>query len=176
MPRKLILYIATSLDGYIAGPDDDLSFLSLVEKEGQDYGYTDFLKTVDTVILGRRTYDWVIKNAGELSYPDKEVYVITRKERENIGKVEFYCGDLEELIKKLKSTSGKNIFCDGGAQIVNQLLKFRLIDEFVISVIPVLLGNGTKLFQDFISTQNLKLIESKQFESGLVQLKYEKLI
>jgi dihydrofolate reductase len=175
MLRKLILYIATSLDGYIAAPNDDLSFLSMVEKEGQDYGYSDFLKTVDTIILGRKTYDWVILNAGQLSYPDHKVYVITRSDRENIGDVEFYSGDLEELIKKLKSTPGKNIFCDGGAQIVNQLLKLGLIDEFVISIIPVLLGNGTRLFQDIIPTQNLKLISSEQFETGLIQLKYQKL-
>ena len=173
MPKKLILYIATSLDGYIAAPNDDLSFLSIVEKEGQDYGYGSFLKTVDTVILGRKTYDWVMTNAGQLSYPDLKVYVITREKRESVGNVEFYSGDLEELVKKIKSEPGKNIFCDGGAQIVNQLLKFELIDEFVISVVPVLLGNGTKLFQDIMPTQNLKLIESKQFETGLVQLRYK---
>jgi dihydrofolate reductase len=172
MSRKLILYIATSLEGYIAAPNDDLSFLSLVQKEGLDYGYGEFIKTVDTVILGRKTYDWVIKNAGSLSYPSQKVYVITKTERQNTDKVEFYNGDLTKLIEKLKSEPGKNIFCDGGAQIVNELLKHSLIDEFVISVVPVLLGDGIKLFQGGFPTQNLELISSQQFETGLIQLKY----
>ena len=62
MERKVILYIACSLDGYIAQPNDDLSFLSIVEKEGEDYGYADFIKKVDTVVLGRKTYDWIMKH------------------------------------------------------------------------------------------------------------------
>lgn len=175
MPKKLILYIATSLDGYIAAPNDDLSFLSLVQKEGLDYGYNDFIKTVDTVILGRKTYDWVIKNAGDISYPNQKVYVITKSDRQNTEKVEFYNGDLVELINKLKSQDGGNIFCDGGAQIVNELLKHGMIDEFVISIVPVLLGDGVKLFQGGYTLQNLELISSKQFETGLMQLKYRKI-
>jgi dihydrofolate reductase len=75
--RKLLIYIATSLDGYIAATGDDLSFLSVVQKEGEDYGYHDFIKTVDTVILGRRTYDWVTSQV-DFPHADKETYVITR--------------------------------------------------------------------------------------------------
>jgi dihydrofolate reductase len=172
MSRKVILYIATSLDGYIAGPDDDLSFLSAVQQEGEDYGYEDFLKSVDTVILGRRTYDWVMSQVQEFPHADKDTYVITRTERQSIGKTQFYTGNLKELVLRLKSSEGKNIFIDGGAEIVNELLKDNLIDEFIISVIPVLLGNGTKLFKDGHPEQILELISVKQFEKGLVQLYY----
>jgi dihydrofolate reductase len=170
--RKIILYIAMSLDGYIAKPNDDLSFLSIVEKEGEDYGYADFVATVDTVLIGRKTYDWVTKQV-EFPHADKTAYVITRTPRPNIGKTVFYMGDLTELIRKLKSEPGKNIFCDGGAEIVNELLKNNLIDELIISVIPILEGEGTRLFKEGRPERILRLISTKTFDSGLVQLRYQ---
>jgi len=170
--RKIILYIAMSLDGYIAKPNDDLSFLSIVETEGEDYGYADFVATVDTVIIGRKTYEWVT-NQVEFPHADKTAYVITRTPRSNRGKTFFYTGDLTELIRKLKSEPGKNIFCDGGAEIVNELLKNNLIDELIISVIPILVGEGTRLFKEGRPERILKLISTKTFDSGLVQLRYQ---
>ncbi len=171
--RKVILYIATSLDGYIAGPNDDLSFLSIVEQEGEDYGYADFVKSVDTVILGRKTYDWVMTQVPEFPHADKESYIITRTPQPGKGKTNFYTGDLKELIIRLKSEKGKNIFVDGGAEIVNELLKQKLIDEFIISVIPILLGDGTRLFKDGRPEQTLKFLEARKFDSGLIQLHYK---
>lgn len=171
--RKLVLYIAVSLDGYIAKPNDDLSFLSIVQQEGQDYGYADFINTVDAVIVGRKTYDKVISMGFDFPHADKDAYVITRTPRPSIGSVKFYTGNLTTLVKKLKSESGKNIFCDGGAEIVNELLKNNLIDEFIISVIPILLGNGIKLFNDGRPEQKLELVSTKQFEKGLTQLYYK---
>jgi len=173
--RKLILYIAASLDGYIAKPNDDLSFLKLVEKEGEDYGYSEFTASIDTIILGRKTYDWVLKEIGSSHYDngDRNVYVITRTERPGVGKTKFYSGSLTELVKHLKTENGKNIFCDGGAEIVNELLKENLIDEFIISVIPILLGNGTRLFKDGRPEQLLELVSTKTFDTGLTQLHYK---
>lgn len=170
--RKLILYIAMSVDGYIAKPNDDLSFLSLVEKEGEDYGYTDFISTIDTVIIGRKTYDWVTK---QVAYPhtEKNTYVITREHKPSEGNITFYNKDLTELITRLKSEPGKNIFCDGGAEIVNLLLNDHLIDELIISIIPILVGNGTSLFKKHIPELTLELIGSKTFDTGLVQLHYK---
>lgn len=91
---KLTVYIATSLDGYIAKPNDDLDFLKIVEKEGEDYGYAEFSASIDTIILGRKTYDWVLNAIGSSHYDngDKNVYVITRTERPSIGKTTFYTG------------------------------------------------------------------------------------
>jgi len=174
MERKVILYIAMSLDGYIAKPNDDLSFLSIVEKKGEDYGYSEFIKTVDTVILGRKTYDWVIKHVPEYFHTDKTSYVITRTSRPDAGNTHFYNGSLKELVGRLKAKNGKNIFCDGGAEIVNELLKDKLIDEIIISVIPILLGSGTRLFKDGRPEQQFELISTKQFEKGLVQVHYRK--
>jgi dihydrofolate reductase len=172
--RQLILYIAMSLDGYIAKPNDDLDFLSIVEQEGQDYGYADFLKTIDAVIVGRKTYDKVISMGFDFPHADKDAYIITRTPRPSVGSVKFYTGNLKSLVEKLKSETGKNIFCDGGAEIVNELLKENLIDEFIISVIPILVGNGTKLFKDDRPEQRLELVSVKHFEKGLTQLHYRR--
>ena len=173
MERKLILYISSSLDGFIAKQDGDLSFLSLVEKEGEDYGYEEFINNVDTVIVGRKTYDKIISMGFEFPHSDKVSYVISRSERPSIGSVQFYSGDLATLVKNLKSKKGKNIYCDGGAEIVNELLKNNLIDEIIISIIPILLGNGIRLFKERSNEQKLVLVSVKQFEKGLAQFHYQ---
>lgn len=174
--RILSLFIAASLDGYIAKPNDDLSFLKRVEKEGEDYGYAAFTSTIDTIILGRKTYDWVLGKIGASHYDngDRAVYVITRTARPAVGKTKFYTGDLSELVRELKGKSGKNIYCDGGAEIIDELLKNDLIDELIISVIPVLLGNGTRLFKDGRPEQELELVNTKTFDTGLIQLHYRR--
>ncbi|UXP33896.1 dihydrofolate reductase family protein [Reichenbachiella agarivorans] len=174
--RKLSLFIATSLDGYIAKPNDDLSFLKLVEKEGEDYGYAKFTDTIDTLIIGRKTYDYVVREIGSSHYDngERDVYIITRTKKPNAGKTKFFTGNLSELVLQLKSESGKNIYCDGGAEIVNELLKNDLIDEMIISIIPILLGNGTRLFKDGRPEQMLEFVTSKTFDTGLVQLQYKR--
>ena len=174
MDRKVIFYIAASLDGYIATSDEDLGFLSTVEREGEDYGYGEFIKTVDAVILGRRTYDKVLSMGFDFPHEDKESYIVTRTSRPDLGNVRFYTGDLTKLVSKLKCDPGKNIFVDGGSEIVHLLMKENLIDEYIISIIPVLLGDGIRLFKDGRPQEDLKLISSKSFESGLVQLHYAK--
>jgi dihydrofolate reductase len=174
--RKLSLFIATSLDGYIAKPNDDLSFLKLVEKEGEDYGYAEFTDTIDTLIIGRKTYDYVVKEIGSSHYDNgqRDVYVITRTERPKMGRTTFYTGSLTELVNRLKSEDGKNIYCDGGAEVIHELLQHHLVDEFIISIIPVLLGTGTRLFKDGRPEQILELTSAKTFETGLTQLHYRR--
>jgi len=174
--RKISLFIAMSLDGYIAKPNDDLSFLKLVEKEGEDYGYSRFTDTIDTLIVGRKTYDYVLREVGASHYDNgqRDVYVITRYKRPKVGRTTFYTGDLPDLVRRLKSENGKNIYCDGGAEIINELLKHNLIDDFIISVIPVLLGNGTRLFKNGRPEQELEFVAAKSFETGLTQLSYRK--
>lgn len=174
MERKVILYIATSLDGYIAKPNDDIGFLSIVEQEGQDYGYGNFIKSIDTVIVGRKTYDKILSMGYDFPHADKDAYIITRISKPSIGSVKFYTGNLKELVDKLKTKKGKNIYCDGGAEIANELMKENLIDEFIISVLPILVGDGTKLFKDGRPEQKLELISTQQFEKGLVQLHYKR--
>lgn len=174
--RKISLFIAISLDGYIAKLNNDLSFLKIVEKEGEDYGYAKFTSAIDTLIVGRKTYDYVLKEIGSSHYDngERDIYVITRTPKPNKGRVTFYTGDIAELVKKLKSENGKDIYCDGGAEVINELLKLDLIDEYIISIIPILLGNGTRLFKDGRPEQLLELISSKSFDTGLMQLHYKR--
>jgi len=174
MNRKVILYIATSLDGYIATKNENLDFLSLVEQEGEDYGYADFIKTVDTVIVGRKSYDKVLSMGFDFPHADKKSYIITRTPKPPIGNIQFYTENLEALILKLKEKDGQNIFVDGGAEIVNLMMKDNLIDVFCVSIIPVLLGDGIRLFQDNRPELQLKFVRSETFKSGLVQIWYQK--
>lgn len=171
--RKVISFIAISLDGYIAKSDGDISFLSTVEKAGEDYGYSDFIKTVDTIIVGRKTYDKIL-NIG-FEYPnDKDVCVITRTVIPDHGRIKYYSGSLTKLISELRNKEGKNIFCDGGSEIINELLQDNLIDEFVISIIPILIGDGITLFKSKRPLLSLKLADCQKFDTGLVQLHYVK--
>ena len=170
--RKLFLFIAMSLDGFIAKQDGDISFLSQVEKEGEDYGYAKFIESVDTIVLGRKTYDKILSMGIEWPYGSREVYVLTRSLKPDSGSLHFYSGDLSDLILKLKSQKGKHIYCDGGAETVHQLLQEDLIDEVIISIIPHLLGDGIALFKGGLQEKKLQLMGATSFEKGLVQLHY----
>lgn len=170
--RKVVLYISMSLDGYIATKNNSLEFLSMVEHEGEDYGYNDFVQSVDAVIIGRKTYEKVIAMGFEYPHTDKDVYIITRTERPAIGNFKFYSGDLIQLVNRLKQQPGKNIYCDGGAEIVNELIKNNLIDDYIISIIPILLGDGIRLFKNSLPEQKLELVSAKSFYKGLTQLHY----
>lgn len=172
MERKVIVYIAASLDGYIAKPGDDLSFLGTVQKEGEDYGYGQFVSGVDTVIVGRKTYDWVMNAVPEFPHADKETYVVTRQPREAIGNTRFYSGSLKELVQQLKSVPGKNIFVDGGAALVNAMLQEDLVDELIVSVVPVMVGEGVRLFKEGIPERQWKHLSTRSFDTGLVQSHY----
>ncbi|HEY1044814.1 MAG TPA: dihydrofolate reductase family protein [Bacteroidia bacterium] len=171
---KVVVYIAASIDGYIAADNDDLSFLASVEKEGEDYGYADFVSTIDTVIMGRKTYEKVLSFGIPYPHSERKTYVITRTHQESKDSVEFYNGNLSELVSELKSKKGKNVFVDGGAQIVNEFLKLDLVDEIIVSYVPVVLGSGTKLFHSQGTSSKWKTKSAKQFETGLVQIHWER--
>lgn len=170
--RRIIVYIAASLDGYIAGPNGELDFLSAVERPGEDYGYAAFTTTIDTVIMGRKTYDVVCGFGIPFPHADKQCFILTRQERPQEGNIIFYTGDVPELIRTLRTTPGKDVFVDGGAEVVNLLLRERCVDGLILSVIPVLLGNGILLFSGGRPTVPAELVTSQAFPSGLVQLHY----
>lgn len=172
--RKVVLYIAQSLDGYIAKADGDISWLSVVEREGEDYGYGEFIESVDTVIMGRKTYEKVLSFGIGFPHRDKKCYVLSRTEREPDGNIRFYSGDAAELIRGIRCQEGRDIFIDGGAEVVREFAAADLIDEYVISIIPLLLGGGIRLFKETGRETKLRLAGSRSYESGLVQLKYER--
>lgn len=174
--RELSLFIAMSLDGYIAQPNDDLGFLKIVEKEGEDYGHADYTDTIDTVVVGRKTYDYVLREIGPSYYDNgkRDVYVVTRTGRPGTGRTIFHAGSPSDLVQRLKAGGGKNIYCDGGAEIINELLRSDLVDEFIISIVPILVGGGTRLFKDGRPGQQLEFVNAKTFDTGLAQLHYRR--
>lgn len=172
--RKVVLYIAQSLDGYIARADGDIGWLSAVEREGEDYGYSEFIESVDTVIMGRKTYEKVLSFGIKFPHRDKKCYVLSRTKRESDGNIQFYSGDAGELIRSIRNGEGKDIFIDGGSEVVREFLSEDLVDEYVISIVPILIGSGIRLFKETGREIMLRLTSSRAYESGLVQLKYER--
>lgn len=171
--RKVILYIATSADGFIAGENEDLGFLSTVETPGEDYGYSSFVNTVDTVIMGRKTYDKVLGFGIPFPHTGRKCYVFSKARSGSDENVEYYNGDIAALIAQLKETEGKDIFIDGGAELVHELMKQKLIDRYCISIIPHFVGNGVQLFKQGRPEQKLKLLHSSTFPTGLVQMWFD---
>jgi dihydrofolate reductase len=172
--RKVFLYIAVSVDGYIANSNGDIGFLSIAEKPGEDYGYGKFIENIDTVIMGRKTYDKVAGFGIPFPHADKQTFVITRNIIPSSGKITFYNGNLETLVSGLKQEEGKGIFVDGGSEIINELLKLNLIDEFIIFIIPVLLGEGIPLFKGDSHRKYLILKKIQSYDTGVTKLHYQK--
>lgn len=173
--QKLVLYICMSLDGFIATNDDDLSWLSIVERKGEDYGYHEFVKSVSGYIVGRKTYDKVMQMVGNFP-PARQFrcFVVSRTRSGTEGGVTFYNGDVAALVNELKKTEKGNIYCDGGGEIVKLLMSHDLIDEFIISIIPTFLGSGKRLFHGGTPPIGITFKSCRQFESGLIQLRYER--
>lgn len=172
--RKTILFMGTSLDGYIAGENDNLEFLNAVDRPGEDYGYTNFIEGVDTVVMGRRTYDIVQSFDVPWPHAGKRCYIVSRTRTGQDENVTFYNGSLPDLIAELKAQPGKNIYVDGGPEFTRTLLQQNLIDRFCLSILPIILGKGIRLFDGGFDSVPLTLESSKAYESGLVQLWYNK--
>lgn len=174
--RKVILYIAMSLDGFIADENGGVDWLSGQDAQSQDMGtYDEFIKTVDTVILGYKTYNQIVT---ELSpdvwvYSGMKSYVITHKKLQSTDEIEFTEEDVGSIITDLKEHNGKDIWICGGASIANQLIKLDLIDKYHISVIPTILGKGIRLFDSNNPQCKLKLISTSNY-NGITDLVYER--
>lgn len=171
--RKVVLYIAMSLDGYIATDDGGLEWLHAMQIPGEDYGYADFIRTIDTVVMGRKTYDKVLSFGIPFPHKDKQCFVLSRSRSGADDNVTFSDEVPSALIARLKQIAGKDIFIDGGAETVYELMKTGAIDRYIISVIPLFLGSGISLFKNGRPASKLRLMHSATYPSGLVQLWYE---
>ena len=171
--RKAILYIAMSLDGYIADQNGGVSWLV---GDGSDSGhpgsYPDFIQTVDTVVLGYRTYHQIVSELSPENwvYHGLKSYVLTHRKLASTEEISFTDQSPADLVSKLKNDSGSGIWICGGADVVNQLLESRLIDEFFISVIPTVLGGGVRLFTAE-RPMDLSLLSVLHY-NGIVELRY----
>jgi dihydrofolate reductase len=173
--RKIILYIAISLDGKIAKPDGDVSWLDeLPNPDHLDYGYADFLSSIDTTLMGNTTYKQLLGFGIEFPYRGKENYVFTRnKELREDENVKFISNDPVSFVKELKSREGGNIWLIGGGKLNTLLLNERLIDEMIIFVIPIVLGDGIPLFGNTPIESKLEMIKSKAYSNGVIELNYK---
>ncbi len=173
--RKIILYIATSLDGFIADKNGSVAWLKGDGSDEKNMGsYPNFIESVDTVVLGYNTYHQIITELAVDNWPykGKMSYVITSKNLSDKEDIKF-SSNLIGLINELKNQEGKDIWICGGASIANQLLKENLIDRLSIAIIPTILGDGTRLFETGLPETKLKLISTQNY-NGITDLVYEK--
>lgn len=164
-----------SLDGYIATPDGGIEWLNEIPNPNkEDYGYNTLLDSVDTVLMGGRTYHEIIGFGVPWPYKDKQTYVISRNNT-NVTpdeKVEFITEVIYQKIAALKEADGKDIWLVGGGELTTILLNRDLIDEMQIAIIPTILGEGLPLFPNKPKTSKWTLVENKSFSTGLVLLTY----
>lgn len=173
--RKIVLYIAMSLDGFIADLAGNVDWLAGDGSQpGNEGSYPAFYQTVDTVILGYTTYHQI---ATQLSpekwiYSDKKSYVITHRAIPSTDSITFTAQDPVALLEELRRGSGSDIWICGGASVVEPLLAAGLIDRYCVSVIPMILGEGIPLFRKQPTPRPLKLLSTRQY-NGIVDLLYE---
>jgi dihydrofolate reductase len=176
--RKIIVYIATSADGFIARKDGAVDWLDRPRPKG-NYEMGQFWKSIDTILLGRKTYDMTVKFVKEgMATPDMftgiKHYAFSRKPPKKVlDGFEFVKEPIKKFAERLRTQKGKNIFMMGGAGIIGSFLDAGAIDEFIIHVIPTFIGEGIPLIAPKRRTVPLKLLSTKKFSDGVVRLHYE---
>ena len=178
-PRRVILDLAVTLDGFIEGENGEVDWC-IMDPEME---FNHFLDNIDTILYGKKSYDlWgkyspqndaneTEKEMWEMVH-SKEKYVFSRTQTGTENKVTFINKNIIEEVNKLKNQSGKDIWLYGGASLITTFINLGLVDEFRLSVHPVVLGEGKPLFTDINQRINLQMVGSKKFSSGVVQLIY----
>ena len=177
--RKIIAYLAVSADGYIARPDGDVEWLNRRARSG-DYGMGAFYRSIDTILMGRKTYDWSMaywKKRGKTSGMfDTKVanHVFSRKARKNApAGVTFVSEPVKSFAKRLRGSPGKHVWMMGGGDLIASFLDAGEIDGLDVHVIPVLIGEGIPLIAPRHRDVSLRLLATKKYEDGVVRLRYE---
>lgn len=165
------VYIATSLDGFIARDDGGIDWLGAVQKEGEDYGYAAFFASVDALILGRGTYDTAL-SFDPWPYEGKRCIVLThRPPATAVANEEFFTGTAAQLHARLAAEGTKHAYVDGG-DVIRQFVAAGLVDELTVSLVPILLGEGRRLFGPTGRDVPLELASATPYDTGLVKLTY----
>ena len=174
-PRKIIAYLATSADGYIARPDGGVEWLDRPTPAGS-YGMETFFRSIDTILLGRKTYEVALGFTGGKGIGSgKRVknYVFSRRPpKSHTPDVEFVREPLARFVKRLRATPGRDVWMMGGAGLIGSFLDAGEIDEFVIHVIPTIIGKGIPLVAPRHRLVPLRLLSSRRFSDGVVRLHY----
>lgn len=165
--RKVILAVAVTLDGFIEGPQGEFDWCFT----DQDYGMNDFLRNVDAVFYGRKSYELMMKWEGGNPFARMRSYVFSNTLKPENG-FELISGDVIARVKEIKASEGKDIWLFGGASLLTTFINAQLLDEVWVSVHPLLLGGGKPLFSGLAGRIPLTLLETKSYETGLVSLRY----
>ena len=171
--RKIIVRIATSADGYIARPDGDLEWLTSRPAPKGFYGFNAFMKSIDTEILGRKTYEESLRLGGKFEGKTRAIVFSHRPPPADApAGVEFVSDDVGRFVERLCEQPGKDIWLMGGGELIASFLDVQAIDELVVSVFPVFIGDGIPLIARRHRHVPLELLSVEQFENGVVQLHY----
>jgi dihydrofolate reductase len=177
--RRIILDLAVTLDGFIEGKNGEVNWCIM----DSDMGFIDFLHQIDTILYGRKSYELWGKYTPETEVTEtekelwdlvhsKQKYVFSRTQKGTDDKTIFINDQILEEVNKLKNKPGKDIWLYGGSSLITSFIMLGLVDEFRLSVHPVVLGEGKPLFMDIRERLNLKLVNTRSFSSGVVQLIY----
>lgn len=178
---KTILYIAMSIDGYITGPDEDISWLGDVgepesgqtnsDEEENPYAWEPFFERIGAIIMGRSTYDWEVSPGHDDVHPVPK-FVLTHRPKDERARddVTFTDEPIESVLAQAKSITDKNIWVEGGGIVAQQFINRDLLDEMILFVAPVLLGGGIRLFGESDSYKNFTLRRAWEFGGGMMQL------
>jgi len=172
MSNKVVLYIAMSLDGYIARKDGSVDWLFDVEGDGGDNGYAAFYQTIGTVVMGRTTYEDVLKLSEDFPYADRPTYVLSRSEQPPAPHVQFKTEPVETLIPRLQQASDADLWIVGGGQLVQAVMEKQLLHEIEVAIIPKILGEGIPLFPEGIVPSNLKMIGTQTL-GQIISIRYQ---
>lgn len=172
---RIKLYIACSLDGFIAREDGSIDWLTEYENNPEtDYGYSEFYASIGTVLMGRKTYEQVL-GFGEWPYGEKKAYVFTKQKEPLLREknVEFVSGDIVEFVRQLKEKESQDIWLVGGSQLIKIFLKENLVQDLIVFVIPVILGGGIPLFDRIGKEIKLRTGRVERYRNGMVSIEYE---
>ncbi len=167
--RKIILGLAVSLDSFIEGPNGEYDWCFT----DQDYGLSTFFKRVDTVFVGRKTYEMSLgMEGGGAGFPKFKEYIFSTTLDKVKDGATLINGDIKTQVQEIKKEKGKDIWLFGGAGLTTSLLNLGLVDELSLAVHPILLGGGKPLFNNIKDRIKLTLVDTKTFSTGLVSLTY----
>ena len=173
MTPQLSVFLACSLDGYIAAPDGSLDWLDDAVGEGEDYGYDAFMATVDALAMGRGTYDH-IAHIDPLPFGDRPLYVFTHRDPGPRDGVTFWARTPQEAVAQWSAEGHRRVYVDGG-RLISAFLDAGLVDDLLVTLVPRLLGDGRPLFHPIGRGAPLRLTGVEQFPSGMVNLSYERM-
>lgn len=168
---KISIYIATSIDGYIARKDGNLDWLNYGHTGDEDYGFNAFINGIDALVLGRNTYE-VVSSFAQWPYDGKRVIVLSNTVKAVRKEAELFHGKLTDLTSILYADGIKHVWVDGGIT-VSKFFEAGLVDDITISIIAMVLGSGIPLFSTMNKEHKCRLLSTQSYPSGLVQLKYE---